>query len=63
MDFIEMQCSNELKPKFQAKDISPLEFYKNVLQSGLYPSLTNNAKEMASMFDNKYTCEQMFFEQ
>ena len=60
-DVIEMQCSDELKAKFYTDGISLLDFYKKyLLESGLYPSLTNNAKEMASMFGSTYTCEQLF---
>ena len=64
MDFIELQCNDELKAKFHTKgnqSISLLDFYKKYLfESGLYPSLTNNAKKMASMFGSTYTCEQFF---
>ena len=39
--------------------LSLFDFYKKyLLESGLYPSLTNNVKEMASMFGSTYTCEQ-----
>ena len=56
-----MQCSDELKAKFYTEGISLLDFYKKyILESRLYPSLTNNAKEMASMFGSSYTCEQLF---
>jgi len=51
----------KLKAKFHTKGISLLDFYKKyLLESGLYPSLTNNAKQMTSMFGSTYTCEQMF---
>ena len=61
MDIIEMQCSDELKSKFHEAGISLLDFYKKyLLKSGLYLSLTNRAKEMASIFGSTYTCEQLF---
>ena len=51
MDLIELQCSDELKAKFYTEGnqgISLLDFYKKYLfESGLYPSLTNNAKKNA----------------
>ena len=44
MDLIEMQCSDELKAKFYTEGISLLDFYKKyLLESRLYPTLTNNA--------------------
>ena len=56
-----MQCSNELKAKFHTEGIWLLDFYKKyLLKSGLYPILTNNAKEMASMLGSTYTCKQVF---
>ena len=61
IDCIEMQCGDELKAKFYTKGISLLDFYKKyLLESGLCPSLTNNAKEMTSMFGSTYTCERLF---
>ena len=46
--------------KFHTESISLLDFYKKYLfESGLYPSLTNNAKEMAPMFVSTYTYEQL----
>ena len=56
MDLIEMQCSDESKAKFYTEGISLLDFHKKYLfESRLYPSLTNNAKKMASMFGSTYT--------
>ena len=49
----------ELNDKFHTKSISLHDFDKEyVLEIGLYPSLTNNAKEIASIFGSTYACEQ-----
>ena len=63
IDLVEMQSSDELKAKFRTKSISLLDFYKKYMylhESGLYLSLTNNAKEMATIFGSTYTFEQLF---
>lgn len=61
MELIDMQCNNLLKSKFHADSVSLLEFYKKyLLEPGLYTSLTDHAKKIASMFGSTYTCEQLF---
>ncbi|XP_055490979.1 general transcription factor II-I repeat domain-containing protein 2A-like [Leucoraja erinacea] len=61
MELIEMQCSDVLRTKFNATDISLLEFYKKYLhETGRYTNLVDHAKKMTSMFGSTYMCEQLF---
>ena len=46
MNQIELQSNDELKLKFYSEDIPLLDVYKKYLvESGLYPNLTNHAKK------------------
>ncbi|XP_032881422.1 general transcription factor II-I repeat domain-containing protein 2A-like [Amblyraja radiata] len=61
MELIEMQCSDVLRSKFKATDISLPEFYKKyLLETGMYTNLVDHAKKMTSMFGSTYMCEQLF---
>ena len=60
LKLVELQCSNHLKSKFHAEGVLLLDFYKKYLECKQYPNFINHAKEMASMFDSTYVCEQLF---
>ena len=44
MKLIELQCSNEIKSKFQCEHVSLFDFFKKYLVSKLYPNLVNMTK-------------------
>ena len=50
MKLIELQCSNEIKSKFQCEHVSLFDFYKKYLESKLHPNLVKHDKKMASIF-------------
>ena len=60
MKSIELQCSNEIKPKFHWEHESLLDFYKKYLASKQYPNFVKHAKKMASIFGNSYVYKQLF---
>ncbi|XP_069767039.1 general transcription factor II-I repeat domain-containing protein 2-like isoform X2 [Narcine bancroftii] len=61
IELIEMQCSDQLKSKFNADDVSLIDFYKKyLLPYGNYKNLVEHAKKMASLFGSTYVCEQLF---
>ena len=57
MEFIDLQCSEDLKSKFLTCHI--LNFCKNhMLLSIAYSDLITHTQQIVSMFDFKYCCEQ-----
>ena len=60
MKLIELQCSNEIKSKFQCEHVSLFDFYKKYLESKLYPNLVKHDQKMASIFGSTYACKQFF---
>ena len=59
MELVELQCSEELKAKFNTS--SPLPFFRDlILPSGNFPEYITHVKRIMAMFGSTYCCEQIF---
>ena len=59
MELVEVQCNDELKPKFYVS--SPLSFFRDIaLPSRNFPKYIAHVQRIVTMFGGTYCCEQLF---